>query len=369
MLLLQPIKIGKMELKNRIVMAPMSTNYAAEDGSVTEKLKHYLVKRAKGGVGLIIVESSYIDLVGKASTCNLGIHSDTLISGLSNLVDAVHNYDVKIAVQLWHAGRRTKAAICGSQSVTPSSISNINGNVSRELTIEEIENIVRLFGGAAKRAKNAGFDAIELHMAHGYLINQFLSPYFNRRTDKYGGNFQKRIRFAIEVVERIRIEVGDEFPILCRLSAEESIKGGLTIQEGKDIAKVLQSLGVSAIDVSGGISSSSYISTPSMDTPEGYLVHLAQAVKEVVTVPVIAVGRIHNPLFAESILKKGKADLIALGRALLADPEWPIKVKKNLFANIRMCLYCNYCYERNHVQLDIACDINSQLGKESPNND
>ncbi|MGB9858626.1 MAG: NADH:flavin oxidoreductase, partial [Moorellaceae bacterium] len=230
-LLSGPIKIGRLELKNRMVMPPMVTNYAYTDGSVTPRLIAYHTERAKGGVGLIIVEATYVHPSGKGFKNQLGIYSDRLLPGLRRLVDAVHAQGAKIAIQLYHGGRQTTSAVTGQPIVAPSALPCATiGEVPKELTKEEIASLVRAFAEAARRAKAAGFDAVEVHGAHGYLINEFLSPLANKRTDEYGGSLENRMRFPLEVVRAVRQAVGPDYPVLYRLSADEKISGGLTLE-------------------------------------------------------------------------------------------------------------------------------------------
>lgn len=277
MKLFEPIRIGPLELKNRMVMAPMATHYADESGAVTERLKNYYAERARGGVGLIIIESGYIHPLGRGGRKRLGLHDDQLIPGLNELVDLVHTEGAQICSQLHHAGRQINVkATNGMYPVSASSIpAGMEGIVPRTLKIGEIEELIEAFGQAARRSLQAGFDAILLHAAHGYLIHQFLSPLANTRQDRYGGNFNRRLRFLKEVVHRCREVAGKEFPLMVRISASEFIPGGITLRDGQKIAQHLEKWGVKAIHVSGGTHDTQEMEIQPMAIPRGCLVPLA----------------------------------------------------------------------------------------------
>jgi 2,4-dienoyl-CoA reductase-like NADH-dependent reductase (Old Yellow Enzyme family)/thioredoxin reductase len=375
MKLFDPIRIGSMELKNRIVMPAMVTNFASDTGAVTERLVNYHIARAKGMVGLIIVEATCVEsLLGRLVVNELRVDSDKFLPGLAELAEAVHLHGAKIALQIHHAGRQTTLeATEGRTPVSPSDVPYIDMYTSpgsiiaqpRSLRKEEITELVEKFGEGARRAKTAGFDAVEIHGAHGYLIGQFLSPYTNRRNDAYGGSFEGRMRFALEVIERVREKVGSDYPLSFRISADEFIEGGITLELARRIAGKLEEAGVNIIHVSGSTGDSAQPIVAPMASPRGYLVHLAAGVKEVVGIPVITVGRINDPELAEKILEEGKADLIAMGRGLIADPQLPLKAMEGRFDEIRKCIACNYgCSRRLSLGLQITCNINSEVGKE-----
>jgi len=367
--LFEPVQIGSMKLKNRIVMPPMVTNYATAEGGVTERLKAYHAARARGGVGLIIVEASYVHPNGKGFSHQLGLYKDDLIPGLRGLVDAVHAHGARIAIQLYHGGRQTSSRVTGSPIVAPSPLPWAEGQeVPRQLTAEEIHALAEAFGEAARRAKEAGFDAVEVHGAHGYLINEFLSPHSNRRSDAYGGTSENRMRFPLEVVARVREKVGPGFPVIYRLSAVEFVPDGLTLEDTTAFARKLVEAGVDAIHVSAGIHASSAWIIQPMAIPQGCLVEYAAAIREAIgaRIPVIAVGRIKEPAMAERILQEGRADLVAMGRALLADPDLPRKVAEGKTDDIRKCIACNQgCIDRLFKDLDITCLCNALAGHET----
>ncbi|MEM2179159.1 MAG: FAD-dependent oxidoreductase, partial [Candidatus Methanomethylicaceae archaeon] len=361
----EPINIGSLEIKNRIVMPPMSTNFANEDGSVSERQIRYYEARAIGGVGLIIVEATCIESsIGKLNPIQLCIDNDKFIAGLNELAEAITRYGARAAIQLHHAGRRARVTN-GKQPVSASDgLSTPIGLKTRALTLKEIEELIELFAKAAERAKIAGFEAIELHGAHGYLIGQFLSPLTNRRTDKYGGDINGRARFAIEIVRRIKEKLGENFPLIFRISGDEYINGGLDIEETKIISKLLEKEGVNALHISAGAYETRHWTSAPMCIPRGHLVYLAEKIKQIVNIPVITVGRINDLYLAEDIIKNKKADLVSMGRALIADPEIINKTLNGKIENIRRCIACNRCLSRLDEKLHISCTVNPIAGKE-----
>ncbi len=368
MLLFEPCKIGQLELKNRIIMAPMGTHYPNKDGTVSEKLISYHARRAKGGVALNVVECTYVDSTNEGFFNELGIWDDRHIEGLSLLTNRIKAHGGKAAIQLYHLGRQTSSKHTGLQPVGPSPVPYyLFGRfveVPRELSVQEIDRLIDLFAKGAERAKKAGFDAVEFHGAHGYLIGAFLSPFSNKRTDDYGGSIEKRAKFAIEIINAARDKVGKDFPLIFRLSGSEFIEGGLTLDQTKEIAMLLEESGVDAISVSAGNHNSFQWFIQPVFMPKGCLVPLAEGIRKVVKIPVITAGRIHDCELAESILKQGKADFIAFGRALLADPDLPNKAREGRYDDIRHCISCNSCIERLFKNLEIRCTVNYETGIE-----
>lgn len=367
-LLLSPIKIGTMEVKNRFVVPPMGTNYANPDWTVSQQLIDYWVARARGGYGLLIVEVTAIDPLGKAIPLQPGIWDDRFIPGWQKLVTELHRYGAKVAVQLHHAGRQTLSAITGGQPVAPSPVPcPVEKEMPRELTTAEIYELIEKFGEGARRAWEAGFDAVEIHGAHGYLVAQFMSPSSNKRIDEFGGSFTNRMRFPIEIVKSIRRRLGYSYPVIFRMSADERIPGGRFIEESKAAARLLEDTGVNAIHVSTGTyESMQWICAPSI-VPMGFLASDAEAIKKSVTIPVIAVGRLHEPALAENMLEAGAADLIAEGRQSLTDPELPNKVAAGEIDDIAPCISCmqgclGYLFDPNKGK--ITCLVNPFCGSE-----
>jgi len=366
--LFSPIEIGAMEVKNRIVMAPMTTNWAADDGSIPSKLRDYLEARAKGGVGLIITEVASLDRLVPYQLQTVGLWDDSLIPTWRQLADAVHKHGAKLAPQIQHVGPESLSFIHGIQPVGPSPVMcRMTRRMCRELTVEEIESIIEQHGEAARRAREAGCDAVALHAAHSYqLLGSFLSPLRNKRTDAYGGSVEGRLKLTLEVVKCMKAKAGRDFPIILRISGDELVPGGRTLHETQYIAPVLAEAGVDAIETSGGTIDYAFWRTlPPSGTPLGLNVPFSAAVKEVVDVPVMVVGRINDPLLAESILQRNQADLVSLGRALLADPEFPNKAAEGRFDDIATCVGC--CLGCLRVQLTMepmTCVINPAVGRE-----
>jgi 2,4-dienoyl-CoA reductase-like NADH-dependent reductase (Old Yellow Enzyme family) len=298
--LLDPLTIRELHLNNRIVMPPMASELAMRSGEVTEALVAHYKSRCRS-VGLVIVEHTYIHPIGKRSEKQLGIHNDNLVAGLSRLVGAVHEEGTPIAIQINHAGRRANSVVTGAQPVAASSIPDLETDETpRELTADGIESIVKAFGLAARRAAEAGFDAVEIHGAHGYLLSQFCSPLTNRRNDRYGGVLENRMRFPLEVASEVLSKVGQDTPVLYRLGADDMMPGGLTLEESKRIAQSLANLGIAVIDVSGGLCGYQ----PSNLSGEGYFAHLAKGIKQTVKIPVIISGGIETPRSADEIVKR-----------------------------------------------------------------
>ena len=307
-------------------MPPMANGLADTGGRVTDLLIAHYVRRASG-VGLVIVEHSYFTSQGKASSNQLGIQDDLAISGLSRLVESIHAEDTPVCIQINHVGRKGSVVISGVEPVAPSAIPTEGSSIApKVLEKNEIEHLVRLFGEAAGRAQKAGFDGVEVHGAHGYLLNQFVSPITNRRTDEYGGSFEGRIRFPIEVLTEVRSVVGPDFLVLYRLGASDGEGRGVTIQEMQTFAQRLVHAGVNVVDVSGGLIGDA----PEEMTGQGYFLPLAEKIKQAVKEPVIGVGGITDPSFADQAIREGRVDLVAVGRALLADPDWALSAKRTL---------------------------------------
>jgi len=362
------VNIAGLELRNRAVMPAMGTGYGSPQGHVTERLKAYHGIRAEGGVGLIITEVCAVHPTGKALAAELGIYEDDFIPGLRELASVIKGAGAAAAVQLHHAGRETLPSFIGEQPVAPSPIaSRAMGQVPRELSEDEIRELIRCYAEAARRAREAGFDAVEVHGAHGYLIHQFISPYSNLREDAYGGDDEGRFRFAREIVREIRKTTGEDFPVIFRFSSSEELKGGYDLEYILPLIVMLEEDGVDAFHVScGTYDAPGNPTSPGMHHPSGINVERAAAVKEAVEKPVIVAGKIHDPDLAEKVLRASKADLVAFGRQHLADANFLAKAAQGRHDDIRFCLSCNQgCIERLSFEMRSAtCVINPLCGHE-----
>ena len=366
--LLQPISVGRMRLRSRICMPPMFTKYASTTGEVTDRLIAYHAERAKGGAALIVVENTCIDwALGRAEDNPVTIHHNRFRPRLHDLVEAVHRHGAKMVTQLHHAGRQNMSAnIDGNPPPAPSAVqSTEGGDMPRAMTEEDIEEAIQNYVDGARRTKEAGFDGVELHGAHGYLIAEFISPRTNIRTDRWGGSFENRCRFAVEIVRRVRAEIGPDFPFLFRFSADEFLPDGLQLEEGVRYARVLENEGVDCLDVSGA----NYESAPTQATmpgvPPGTYVPLAAAVKAEFSIPVIAVNSLGSDLAAANdAIKNGHADLVHMGRGHLAEPAIANKLRENRANEIRPCIRCNECLGALVNGRSVSCVINAELGHE-----
>jgi 2,4-dienoyl-CoA reductase-like NADH-dependent reductase (Old Yellow Enzyme family)/thioredoxin reductase len=365
--LYSPLKIGSVEIPNRLVVSPMVTDYCNQNGTATERYIAYHEAKAKGGWGLIITEDYAVDPSGKGFSCVAGLWSDDQIASHAELTKRVHQYKSKIFAQIYHCGRQTASAITGCQPLAPSPIPcPTMQELPKELPIDEIEKIVGQFGDTALRAKKAGFDGVEIHGAHGYLISEFMSPYSNKRTDEYGGHLLNRMRFPLKIVADVRAKCGKDFGVGFRISCDEFVPGGRTIEDTKAIAVLLEEAGIDVLHVSAGVYASADKIVPASSVPHGWLAGYAEEVKKSVKIPVITVGRINDPFVAESIIASGKADFVAMGRASLADPEFPKKAQAGLFDEIRPCIACNEgCIGILFMDQPIKCVLNPTLGREA----
>ncbi|MDD3656843.1 MAG: FAD-dependent oxidoreductase [Atribacterota bacterium] len=360
-----PISIGNIKLKNRLVVSPMVTVYCDQEGMATEQFIAYHETKAKGGWGMIIVEDYAVDPLGRGFWTT-GLWKDEQIKSHMQLTERVHNAGSKIIAQIYHCGRQTTSAVIGEQPVSASPLPcPVLGQIPRELTVPEIKKIISQFGDTALRAKKAGFDGVEVHGAHGYLIAQFMSKYSNKRGDEYGGSLEHRIRFPLEIIKNIREKCGPDFMIAFRISGDDKVPGGRTIEETKRIAIRLEKQGVDLLHISAGTYESTWAIIPPMNINPGWIVDYAEEVKKVVNIPVMTVGRINDPYLAESILLSEKADLISMGRASLADPELPNKFANGQYEDIRPCIGCQQgCLEILFKNEPIRCLVNPTLGYE-----
>lgn len=367
--LFSSINIGGEEIKNRFVIPAMGTNLANPDGTVSDRLIGYWRKRAKGGWGLLTTEIVAVEPRGKAIPNQPALWEDGFIPGFSNLFAAVHEEGAKIAVQLHHAGRQTSKDVMGEQPVGPSAVRcPICHEVPYELSTWEVYWLIKQFGDAAKRAKAAGADSVEVHGAHGYLIAQFMSPDANKRVDEFGGSLENRMRFPLEIIKDIRKKVGGNYPIIFRFSADERVTGGRGVSESRAVAKMAEDAGADCIHISTGVyGSMQYIVAPA-ELPPGYILQDAEFIKEAVSVPVIGVGRINEPEIANDAVKNNRVDMVALGRPSLADPLLPNKVAGDKTEEISPCIACNQgCigYIFNPNKLYASCLVNPFCGREN----
>jgi len=327
--LLQPLSQGRLHLKNRLVMAPMATSKAEEDGSMSRGLLEYYDEKSRGGaLGLIITEHCYITKQGQNRAGQPSIADDSTIEGWSRLAETIHANGSKTAMQINHVGGAADPAATGLEVVAPSAVAHPwkPDQMPRELTHEEIATIVSEFAAAARRMKRAGFDGVEIHAAHGYLLSQFFSPLTNKRTDEYGGDVNGRMRIHLEVIAAVREAVGEDFPVLLRLGASDYTEGGVSVEDSAIAAVEFEHAGLDILDITGGLKG--YV-RPDHAEP-GYFAELSEAIKSVISIPVILTGGITEPQQAEALLAEGKADLIGVGRAILKDSEWAQRAVKAL---------------------------------------
>ena len=393
-LLASPASIGNLKLRNRMIMAAMGSNFASEDGHTTEQLTAYYEKRAQGGIGLIILETSAITWPAGASMPNMiGFSKDEFIPSLKSLTQRIHQHGSKIAAQLNHSGKIAQEDVIAGRPIPVPSIpksepSDMFGLLTQdeimnfikaggpdgkgpryhELSADEIQQEVQHFVDAAKRAKAANFDAIEIHAGHGYLISSFLSPAVNKRTDEYGGTPEKRAKLLVDIISQIKIQLKD-FPVLVRLDANEyRIENGITPDDFLITASMAQDAGADAIDVSAYGNTSkgiAFTEAPLVHEPGGFLNFVKMAKKEL-TIPIIAVGRIELDV-AEKGLRNNEFDFLAMGRKILADPDLPIKIISGQEQLIRPCIYCYVCVSQIFINKPMMCAVNSQLGNEHRN--
>lgn len=368
--LFDSVKIGPLILKNRFVMAPMSV-HMSHDGGVTDEEIAFYERRAQGGAAMLIVGSVCIKPDGDFGG-QLYIDKDECISGLKRLTAAVHKHNCLISAQIHHSGRETSIDVTGFQPVAPSffepevySIFKAEYSVPRELTGAEVAQYVEYYADAVWRAKEAGFDSVELHGAHGYLICAFMSPLTNKRTDKYGGSFIGRMQFITEIMQRIKQRVGDDYPVTIRIVGDECREGGIDPHLSVRIAKYLEKIGFAAISVSAGMYP--YIRTvPNTYHKKGVNLYLAENIRDAVSIPVMAAGQLTTPDIQLDAITRQKTDLIALGRPLIADPDYPNKLRDKAVNNIIYCIACNKgCHDRTAGERAVKCMLNVQAGRET----
>jgi 2,4-dienoyl-CoA reductase-like NADH-dependent reductase (Old Yellow Enzyme family)/thioredoxin reductase len=367
MLLAQPGHIGPLKLRNRVVMAPMGTNYSTTDGLSTERDRAYYAERARGGVGMIMTEAMVVTEFARPHHNSLCVYHDRFIPGLASIVDAIHAHGALVCGQLNHRGALLRRHVLNMEPVGPSPWKNPNtGDDVRPLAVAEIVEIQKLFVTATRRLYQAGYDGVEIHAGNGYLFQQFFTPRLNHRTDQYGGSFENRARFLFETLDRVKQALPD-FPLIIRLSASEFTEGSYSGADIIELSQRLEKQGVAALDLSGGSNESPQLSKYCIQPPSfarGCLGPYAKPIKQAVKIPVLVAGRVVDPVDAEKLLADGCADFISVGRALYADPHWCLKAFGEVKAPIRKCIACNVCFERLTLEKDVACVHNPVIGTE-----
>ncbi len=370
-ILLTAARIGPAEIKNRIVMPPMTTRTSDAEGFVTDDSVAYYMARVNGGVGLITVEMASPEKCGRHRRHEVGIYDDKFIPGLTRLVGEIHRGGAKASIQLGHGGGHTRIDICGETPIAPSAIPHPVYETTFEVIVPEamtkarIAQSIAAHAAAAQRAQKAGFDCVEVHAAHGYLISQFHAPFENRRDDEYGGSLENRARFGLEALRAVKAAVPG-LGVIYRLSVEDFFPGGLKFEEGKQIALWAAEAGADALHITAGhyrSLPSAQVVLPPMAMPDGPFLEFAAEVKKHVSLPIIAVGRLGDPAFAEAAVASGKTDFIALGRTLVADPQWVEKVARG--EPVRRCLACNTCINEMRGGARIGCVVNGSAGRET----
>lgn len=367
--LFSPVKIGTLKLKNRIIMAPMVTRQASSDGFFTEKEKDYFVRRAMGGVALITIGDVLPDVGVQVTQNHEALYNDKFIPGWREFAKAIHDAGAKLSAQLSHAGNECKSEITGRKPVAPSAIfAPYAGEIPHELTKEEIEELIEKFADAAVRAREAGVDMVEIQGSQGFLLHNFVTPLFNKRTDEYGGDLKRRVRFPIEVIKGVKRKAGSDFPVSFRMVVADLVEGGLTLEDTKKMAPMLVEAGADALHLTAGAGLHVlHLCLPPVDAGTGCVVDLVAQIKKVVDVPVIVAQRIVDPAQAEEILKEEKADIVCLGRALICDPDWPKKAAEGVQEDIVKCIGCGCCIDRRlrgGVSPSVVCLRNPAVGKE-----
>jgi 2,4-dienoyl-CoA reductase-like NADH-dependent reductase (Old Yellow Enzyme family)/thioredoxin reductase len=368
--LFEPGRIGTLELENRIVKAPQGVGLGNRDGTVSERSVRHYRRLAEGGSGLVMVAAAHVDpSIAKSFHGQLLLTDDEFIAGLAWLAQAIQAGGARAGLQLEHCGRQSflgKSPVKAPSPVPWPAMYEATGLVPEELNVPEIEATFEEFGNAARRAVLAGFDLVEIHGAHGYLITNFLSPHTNKRTDQYGGSLENRMRFLVQVIESIRAQVPTGFPVTIRINGTDYEPDGILIEETVEVCRVAERLGIDAIHVSGGDHHTMTHQVSPMLMPRAIHVWAAEAVTQAVSVPVIASGSITLPELAEEILAAGQAEFVSLGRPLLADPFWPRKAREGRGGEIRPCIRCNDgCLDRTFMRFQACtCSVNPTCGRE-----
>ena len=368
-----PIKLGGITLKNRLFTSAMEAVLCDDNGYVTERYVDYLEARARGGFGLVVTGMITVNRQGHAFNNCAANWDDSYTDGFRRIAERVHQYEgAKICMQIGHCGRQGRSRISGIQPAAPSGFKDPTmSDTPHELTIDEIKSIVDDFGNAALRAKTAGFDAVEIHAAHGYLVHGFFSPFSNKRTDEYGGNLRNRARIAIEIIQKIKSLCGNDFPVIMKISTTEVEGSRLSIADTKAISMMMEEAGADAINATmGAYATKGYYPIVPPAVPHAFSANLAEEIKEVVSIPVVSSGRYNEPFIIEAMLKSGKADLISMGRQSLADPDFPNKMKNGQLDDIMHCVGClqgcsGHLKAKNWDSIPITCLVNPRTGNEA----
>ena len=361
-------KIGNFTTKNRIVMLPMARQFQGMNGEVTQKTIDYFAERAKGGVGMIIIGSTRVFPPGHKfyTPASLNLSAPQFIPGHCELVQALHAHGTKVSIQFGHIGGQTHMQSVSASGIRQNFCDGTPYTKPLPITRSEIYDTIDLFAKGAVMAKTAGYDMVEIHAAHGYLLGSFLSPYLNNRQDEFGGSLENRTRFHVEMLKAIKAETGDDFPVTVRISALDYLDNSIELEESVQVAKILEAAGADVISVSAGCHETQHLSNDTMRMKEDFKRPLFEAIKEAVNVPIIVAGGYRNPAVSEKIVSDGVADFLGIARPLLADPEWPQKAAEGRVDDIRKCLSCGEClYVRggafNYPQ---SCAVNAVFGKE-----
>ncbi len=363
--LFSPIRINRLEVKNRIIMPALILNYPVRDVEIGDEWLTFYQKRAQGGAGLIIVGACHVTQEGRQDEHQIGVDHDGWLPSLEKISQVIANNGAVPALQLNHAGRYSKSKITGMDPVAPSAIvSKYTGQSPRELTLGEVEATIEAFAKASLRAKKAGFQAIELLGATGYLISQFLSAVTNKRTDRYGGDSSGRLTFVRELIEAIKAEVGDDYPLIFRLSSKDNVSGGMDAEDQLDLAKKLSTWGVHLINVTAGWHDSP-VHQIGPSVPQGFFIPYATRIKNEIDIPVSCAVRITSPEFARRVIAEHELDMVTMARALIADPEWPNKTRNGNDKSVRKCICCCHCFDQAFARTQIDCSVNASVGKDN----
>ncbi len=350
-LLFQPATIGTLELRNRLVRLATAERMADAEGRPSPQLADYYRTLAEGGVGLIITGHAFVRPDGRANPGMTGVHRDDFIPDLRALAEAAHHGGAAIVVQINHAGRQTTPELSGTTPVAPSPVPmKAGGPAPRELTAEEVDALVEAYAQAARRVREAGFDGVQIHAAHGYLVNQFLSPHTNRRRDEWGGDFAKRFRFLQAVAQVVREQVGDDYPVLIKLGLVDGVDDGLDLVNGLGIVGRLKGLGIDAVEISSGVGGTAARTRVRTPDDEAYFLPWVRDVRKVTELPIIAVGGMRSPGVMESVLAEGVADFISASRPFIHEPDFPRRFQAGSREPVG-CISCNKCLKRRDVPL------------------